>query len=115
MRNIIQKNLIQFCKTKIINLEASIAKTRKGFNKIMRLFKSSDRNNEHEGLHLNFKMNKPELELRNLTDLAFVFQDYETTYTNAVLPSNEFKSSKAFLHAAHCDEIKLLSRIAFDK
>jgi len=60
-------------------------------------------------------MNRGELELRTLIDLAFVIQDYETTYTNAEYPSGDFKRIKAYLHAAHCDEIKLYARIAHDK
>ena len=66
-------------------------------------------------MHSNFRMNKSELELRTLIDLAFVIQDYETTYGNADLPSKDFKQSKAYLHAAHCDELKLYARIAHDK
>lgn len=60
-------------------------------------------------------MNRGELELRTLIDLAFVIQDYETTYTNAEYPSGDFKRIKAYLHAAHCDEIRLYARIAHDK
>jgi len=37
---------------------------------------------ENDGLKESFKMNKSELELRNLCDLAFVFQDYETAKEN---------------------------------
>jgi len=47
-------------------------------------------------------MNKQELELRNLVDLAFVAQDYETSMNNAKLPYQEFKNCKAFRHAASC-------------
>lgn len=60
-------------------------------------------------------MNRSELELRTLTDLSFVIQDYETTYTNAEYPSSDFKRIKAGLHAAHCDELKLYARIAHDR
>jgi len=38
-------------------------------------FKESDRG-DSDGLKKNFKMNRNELELRNLIDLAFVVQDY---------------------------------------
>ena len=35
---------------------------------------------ESDGLKPGFRMNKSEAELRNLVDVAFVFQDYETAY-----------------------------------
>lgn len=59
-------------------------------------------------------MNKEELELRNLVDLAFVTQDYETAMNNSKIPYNDFKKCKAFRHAASCQEISALSQIAFD-
>ena len=63
----------------------------------------------------NFRMNRNELELRTLIDLSFVIQDYETTYTNAEYPSSDFKRIKAYIHAAHCDEIRLYARLAHEK
>lgn len=60
-------------------------------------------------------MNRSEQELRTLIDLAFVIQDYETTYTNAEIPSSDFKRIKAHLHAAHCDEIRLYARMAHER
>ena len=39
---------------------------------MFRAFKGSERG-ENEGLKASFKMNKSDLELRNITDLAFVF------------------------------------------
>lgn len=66
-----------------MNLEDSIAKTRKGFKNYLAniLVKKSERQG-NDGLKDSFKMNKQELELRNLCDLAFVFQDYETAKEN---------------------------------
>jgi len=40
-------------------------------------------------------MNKEELELRNLVDLALVAQDYETALNNGKIPYNDFKKCKA--------------------
>ena len=54
------------------------------------MFSAKERG-ENDGMHSNFRMNKSELELRTLIDLAFVIQDYETTYGNADLPSKDFK------------------------
>lgn len=59
-------------------------------------------------------MNKLELELINLVDLAFVSQDYETASHNAKIPYSEFKNCKAFRHSASCQEVLLLSSIGFD-
>ncbi len=59
-------------------------------------------------------MNKQELELRNLCDLAFVSQDYETAMTNAKYPLSDFKSCKAFRFAASCSEVSMFSNLAFD-
>lgn len=47
-------------------------------------------------------MNKEELEMRNLIDLAFVAQDYETTMINTKYPYGDFKKWKALRHAASC-------------
>ena len=60
-------------------------------------------------------MNKSDLELRNLIDLAFVIQDYETTYGNAEYPASDFRKVNALTHMAHCEELKLFSRIAYEK
>ena len=46
--------------------------------------------------------------------MAFVIQDYETTLNNAEYPANDFKKVKAFVHGAHCEELKMLARIAHD-
>lgn len=59
-------------------------------------------------------MNKEELELRSLVDLAFVAQDYETAFTNAKLPYSDFKKCKALRHAASCQEVLTLAQIGFD-
>ena len=115
VRKIIEKTLLPFAVNRIQNLEGSISKTRKGLaNKMFRVFKGSERG-ENEGLKSGFKMNKSDLELRNLTDLAFVIQDYETTYNNAEYPAGDFKRIRAFIHSAHCEELRLLSRIAFER
>jgi len=115
VRKCIEKVLLPFAVHKIQTLESNVANTRKGLkNKISRMFKTAERN-ENEGMKENFKMNKSELELRNLIDLSFTIQDYETTCTNAEYPSGDFKRIKAFKHAASCEELRLLSKIAFDK
>lgn len=77
------------------------------------LWKKPERG-ENDGLKETFKMNKEELELRNLVDLAFVTQDYETAENNARIPLNDFKKCKAFRHAASCQEILALAQIAFN-
>ena len=115
MRKIVEKILLPFVVQRIQNLEQNITKTRKGFtNKMFRAFKGPERG-ESEGLKASFKMNKSDLELRNLIDLAFVIQDYETTFNNAEYPASDFKKVKAFVHSAHCDELRLYSRIAFER
>ena len=65
------------------------------------LWKKPERG-ENDGIKENFKMNKQELELRNLIDLSLVCQDYETAVNNAKIPYSDFKSCKAFRHAASC-------------
>jgi hypothetical protein len=59
-------------------------------------------------------MNKDELELCNLIDLAFVTQDYETVLNNARIPFQDFKKCKAFRHAASCQEVLLFAQLGFD-
>ena len=100
---------------KIQNIEANVRKTRAGkFNMLKNFFKESERG-ESDGLKQNFKMNRGELELRNLIDLAFVIQDYQTTRAYVEFPADDFKKIKAFQHAAHCDELKLYSRLVLDR
>jgi hypothetical protein len=60
-------------------------------------------------------MNKTELELRTLTDLAFIVQDYETVVNNISWPLEDFKKCKAFKFSAHCMELELYSRMAHDR
>lgn len=79
----------------------------------MGFFKKHDRA-ENEGKSDNFKMNKGDIEMRNLMDLAFVFQDYETVNQNASFPLKEFKRIKAQKHTASCLEIQLLSELAYN-
>lgn len=86
-------HLIPFVKQKIKILEENVFRTRKTVKqKFLSAFgfKAPERG-ENDGLKDNFRMNKSELELRNLVDLAFVFQDYETGYQNANLPLKDFK------------------------
>ena len=68
----IEKQVLPFIEKRIRNLEISIANTRKGIkNQFKNLWKKAERG-ETDGLKDNFKMNKEELELRNLVDLALV-------------------------------------------
>lgn len=60
-------------------------------------------------------MNKEEVELRSLVDLAFVTQDYETAVTNGKLPFNDFKKCKAQRHAASCQEVLAFAQLGFDQ
>ena len=60
-------------------------------------------------------MNKSELELRSLIDIAFVVQDYETVINNAEYPITDFKKIQAHKNKAHCEEIMMFSKMAFDK
>jgi hypothetical protein len=80
---------------------------------MFRMFKAPDRG-ETDGLKDNFRMNKSELELRNLIDLGFVVQDYETTIQNAEFPIGDFRRIQAFKNAAHCEEIQMFSKMALD-
>lgn len=72
VRKIIEKQILPFVERKIRNLEINITNTRKGIkNSIKMLWKKPERG-ENDGLKESFKMNKEELELCNLVDLAFV-------------------------------------------
>ena len=105
MRKIIEVHLVPFIRTRIRTLEETVAKTRKGIkNSFTNFFKKPDRG-ENDGLKDGFRMNKSDLELRNLCDLAFVSQDYETALQNASYPYKDFKGCKAFRFAASCLEV----------
>lgn len=72
VRRIIEKFLLPFAIQKIKDVEANVRKTRSGkLNMIKNFFKESERG-DNDGTKSNFKMNRSELELRNLVDLAFV-------------------------------------------
>lgn len=75
IKKIAEQHLIVSMKTKVKTLEENVAKTRKGvknrFSSLLGL-KTPERN-ENDGTKVGFKMNKSELELRNLIDTAFVF------------------------------------------
>lgn len=53
--------------------------------------------------------------MRNLSDLGFVFQDYETVNGNVSYPLKDFKQCKAYRHAASCMEIQFLAKLAYDQ
>ena len=59
-----------------------------------------------------YTMEPKEYELRSVTDLAYVLQDYETcaAFCSQSIPG--FKSIKAFKHWAHSEEIQLFARLA---
>ena len=78
IKKIVDSQMIPFIRQKVRDLDESIGNTRKGFkNSISMFFKKPERG-ENDGLKETFRMNKSDLELRNLCDLAFVMQDYET-------------------------------------
>ena len=105
MKKIVEVRLMPFNRAKIRSLEESVAKTRKGIkNAFSHWLKKPDRG-ESDGLKDAFRMNKAEHELRNLCDLAFVSQDYETANQNASYPLKDFKGCKAFRFAASCQEV----------
>lgn len=115
VRRIIEKYLLPQAVMKIQNIEANVRKTRAGkFNMIKNFFKETERG-ESDGLKATFRMNRNELELRNLIDLAFVIQDYQTTRAYVEFPADDFRKIKAFQHAAHCDELKLFSRLVLER
>ena len=115
LKKVVEGHLLQFIRQRIRTLEETVAKTRKGFkNALAGIFKKASDRGENDGLKDNFRMSKGELELRNLCDLAFVFQDYETALQNASYPLKDFRGCKAFRFAASCLEVQLLSQVAFD-
>lgn len=70
LKRMIEKQVLPFIEKRIRMLETNIANTRKGIkNQFKSLWKKSERG-ENDGLKENFKMNKEELELRSLVDLA---------------------------------------------
>ena len=71
VHRVIEKSLLPFAVQRIQAIEQNIAKTRKGISKFLRVFKTSERG-ENDGAQSNFHMNRSELELRTLIDLAFV-------------------------------------------
>lgn len=115
IKRMIEKSVLPFIERRIKGLEVSVANTRKGFkNQFKNLWKKTERG-ENDGLKENFKMNKEELELRNLVDLALVTQDYETAMVNGKLPLNDFKKCKAQRHAASCQEVIAFATLGFDQ
>lgn len=116
IKRITELFLVPFIKQKIRNLEENVFKTRKTVKqKFLSAFgfKAPERG-ENDGLRSNFRMNKSELELRNLIDLAFVFQDYETVSQNAYIPLKDFRSYKAYRFAGSCQELVILSSLVLE-
>jgi hypothetical protein len=115
MKKIIEVHMMPFIRKRIRDLEESVAKTRKGVkNRFMSVFKATSDRGENDGQKDSFRMNKAELELRNLCDLAFVSQDYETAYQNAQYPYKDFKGCKASRFAASCLEVQILGQVCFE-
>ncbi len=79
VRRLIEKHILPHIEKKIKNVEKSVADTRKGIKNQFKLLLKKPERGDNDGLRENFRMNKSELELRNLIDLAFVCQDYETS------------------------------------
>jgi len=60
-------------------------------------------------------MNQTEKDMRGLVDLAFIIQDYETTYDNIKYPLDEFKRIGASGHHASLEEIKFYTKLAWER
>jgi ER-Golgi trafficking TRAPP I complex 85 kDa subunit len=72
LKKIIEKGILPFIERKIRAIEGNVSNTRKGIkNQFKSLWKKSERG-ENDGLKENFKMNKEEIELRSLIDIAMV-------------------------------------------
>lgn len=107
LKRMADSHIIPFLKSKIRSLETSVEKQHKGVkNRLVSVFglKTPERG-ESDGLKSGYKMNKSELELRNLVDTALILQDYDTASSNASLPLKAFKGCKAHRFAASCLEI----------
>jgi hypothetical protein len=73
MRKFVDVRVISWFKNRIRIFDEIVGKTKRKFTvKIASFFKSNNDRAENEGLAENFKMNKQEIELRSLCDLALV-------------------------------------------
>ena len=117
VEKMISTHLVPHLASKITQIEASVKKSKGGFkNKLSRFFtKATAERNENDGIREGFKMNKSELELRNLIDISLVVQDYETVVHNAAYAIDDFKAIQALKHSVHCQEILMYARMAFDR
>ena len=92
VRKIAELHLMPFVRGKIRTLEDVVSKSRKGIrNTLFNTFIKKNERGENDGLKDGFRMSKSDLELRNLADLAFVSQDYETACQNAQYPLKDFR------------------------
>jgi len=73
MRKFVDTRVISWFKNRIRIFDEIVSKSKRNFKvKIANFFKSNNDRAENEGLAENFKMNKQEIELRSLCDLALV-------------------------------------------
>ncbi len=73
MRKFVEGRVISWFKNRIRIFDDIVAKSKRNLKvKILNMFKSNNDRAENEGLAENFKMNKQEIELRSLCDLALV-------------------------------------------
>ena len=73
MRKFVEGRVISWFKNRIRIFDDIVAKSKRNLKvKILNMFKSNNARAENEGLAENFKMNKQEIELRSLCDLALV-------------------------------------------
>jgi len=73
MRKFVDFRVISWFKNRIRIFDDIVGKTKRKFTvKLANFFKSNNDRAENEGLAENFKMNKQEIELRSLCDLALV-------------------------------------------
>lgn len=73
MRKFVDTRVISWFKIRIRIFDEIVSKSKRNFKvKIANFFKSNNDRAENEGLAEHFKMNKQEIELRSLCDLALV-------------------------------------------
>lgn len=108
VNEILTRVIIPYVEFKLKELDGIFEQKRRGLkNSISRFFQK----NQDRIESFKFQLNEVEHVTRLIADIAFLFRDYELAIHNYKKAYTEFKSAKAYLHAASAVEMQALSCI----
>lgn len=102
------KGLLPHMEKKLLGLSENVAAARKGFRNQVKLFfgkRDTKGVKKAPNTTAQYELTSTEAQIRQLSDFAFVMQDYELALSNYKLISGDYKTDKSWAHYAGAQEM----------